>query len=230
MSEALTLPVATAKGREEMHSFRVGVYGESGSGKTAWTEEVLVGKKQRLIVFDSLCKDYGNPKFCQATGIRYDGIYTNHREILQALAKKADTGSFRIVARCPEHFSTIWKAFAFSEDRQRSLVTNATLLIEEISLFMDSSGIPPELADIIVRGRHSGLNWIGVAQVPQTQTNPLYRSQLNTIISFRQTGANSIRFFSDYSEQANELRSLKLGEFRVLSGDEAALAEFREMP
>lgn len=226
MSDPVTLPRATAKGREEEHRHNIGVYGESGSGKTAWTEEILLGNKRRLIIFDSLCKDYGNQKFCEATGIKYDAVLNNGADVLKALAKKAETGDFRIVARCPKDFAMIWRAFMFDEARQRSLVTNTTLAVEEISLFMDSTAIPDELADIVTRGRHSGLNLVGVAQVPQTQTNSLYRSQLNTIVSFRQTGANAIKFFSDYSDKANELRGLELGHYRVLFGKEESLVEF----
>lgn len=223
------LPMATANGRAEENRHNVGIYGESGSGKTAWTEEVLLANKKRLLILDTLCKDYGNPEFCQANKIAYDLVTYDVREALDFLASHEE-GDFRIVARCPSDALQLLKVFVYNDADKRALLTDCTLAIEEISLLMDSTKIPDELADIIVRGRHSRINLVGIAQVPTAQTHPLYRSQLNYLVSFRQTGKNAIQFFQDYDEEAEKLRDLEKGHGVLLKGDPAAFQKWIEEP
>lgn len=236
MSETgTTLPRATGVGREDDQRFAIGVYGASGSGKTTWVEEILLAQKKRLLIIDTLCKDYGNPEFCAATGITYDAVVKTVPELYTLLSQKIGKdgkGNFRIVARCPgQEMKILGDLYGFDEARQSSRVTDSTLAIEEIATFMSSQKMPDELHDVIVRSRHSRNNIVGIAQVPTGQTNPVYRSQMSVFVSFRQDEDNAFKFFSDFSEEkAEQLRGLKRGDFFLFKGTPEQLMEFIKTP
>lgn len=234
-SKTITLPVASGVGRPEELNCNLAIYGDHGGGKTTFVEEILLAKKKRLIIVDTLCKDYGNPAFVKATGIKYHGIYTDWMEFVQALsfhAGKSGLGGFRLILRCPgREMDVIEHFFKYSHDKKRSIITDTTLLVEEISSFMDSKNIPPALEDMLVYGRHSRNNLIGVARVPRSETHPLYRSQMEMFLSFRQTEETAIRFFSDFNaEKAQKLRTLERGRYELFRGDPQELLDFIEKP
>lgn len=233
-SKEVTLPRATGIGRPEETRFNIAIYGESGGGKTTWVEEILLAKKKRLIIFDSLCKDYGNPEFCRATNTHYDAVITDWSQFHPLLAKlngKDNKGSFRIVIRCPKRLPDLLLLFKYDEGKGRSVLTNTTLLIEEISMFMSGNSMPEELEDVIARGRHSQNNLIGVAQVPTKQTHPLYRSQMQLLLSFKQTERNAKDFFAESdADKAEELKGLMQGDYRIFKGAPQQLLDFIEQP
>lgn len=234
MSE-MNLPRATGVGREDDQRFAIGVYGASGGGKTTWVEEVLLAKKKRLLIIDTLCKDYGNPEFCKATGISYDAVVHSIPELYTTLSQKLGKdgkGSFRIVARCPgQEMKILGDLYSFDESRKSSRITDSTLAIEEVSMFMSGQKMPAELENVIVRSRHSRNNLVGISQVPTGQTHPLYRSQMNVFVSFRQDEDNAVKFFSSFSEEkAEQLRGLKRGDFFLFKGTPEQLMAFIEAP
>lgn len=229
-----TLPRATGAGRPEETNCNIGTYGDHGGGKTSWIEEVLCAKKQRLVIIDTLCKDYGNPEFCAATGVRYDATAHSLVEFLRLLAQlngKDGKGQFRLVARCPGMEMAIMKLFVFDQAKKRATLTDTTVVIEEISNFMDQSTIAPEIEDHLKFGRHSRNNLIGVAQIPRKQTNTLYRGAMDMFVSFRQTEDVALSFFSEFSkEKAEELRHLETGDYRLFRGTSEKLIEFINQP
>ena len=219
----IVLPVATALGREEQHNFNLAVYGDHGSGKTAWVEEILVAKKERLVIVDTTGHDYGEKKFCDATNVSYDAVITDKHEI----AKYVNREKFRIVVRCHGWEMESLKIFLWSEKEKSCIVPNCTVVVEEIHRFMDSKNIEPEIEDIVMLGRHSGLNFVGVSQIPRGQTNPKYRSQMDVFISFRQTEKSAIDFFCDFDPvKAEELRGLPLGHYELFRGSPKLLMDF----
>lgn len=234
MPKEITLPRATGAGRPEEHNCNIAIYGDHGGGKTTWVEEVLLRNKERLIIIDTLCKDYGKPEVCKALNLHYDKIVTDVNEGLQFIAQKVGKdgkGKFRVIFRCPGKEMQVMKLFEFDQAKQRSILTDTTVLVEEITFFMDSNNIEPELKSHLQYGRHNRNNLIGVAQVPRGQTHPLYRSQMDMFISFRQTADSAIRFFADFStEKAERLRTLERGEYELFSGTPQELLEFIEQP
>jgi hypothetical protein len=230
----VTLPRATGKGRPEETNCNIAVYGDHGGGKTTWVEEVLLKNKKRLIIIDTLGKDYGSPEVCKATGVRYDGVVTDLREFFTAvahLAGKDGKGNYRIVARCQGHEMEIMKLFVFDQGKKRATLTDTTIVIEEISRFMDQNGIDPAIEDHLTLGRHSRNNLVGVAQIPVKQTNTLYRAAMDMFISFRQTEDVALSFFNDFSrEKAEELRHLETGDYRLFRGSPEKLMEFIRTP
>ncbi len=233
-SKELELPRATGVGRPEETRFNLAIYGASGGGKTALVEEIILAKKKRLLIIDSLCKDYGNPDFCKATGISYDAVITDYTQFHSTLVKligKDGKGNFRLVVRCPKKEMDVMNLFVYDDSKKRATITDCTVVVEEIPLFMSSNSMPEQLIDVIARGRHSRINLVGVAQVPTKQTNPLYRSQMDVFLSFRQTEKNAIDFFSEFdAEKAERLKDLKRGEYLLFKGEPQQLLDFIEQP
>ena len=150
----IELPIATALGREEQHNFNIAAYGDHGSGKSSYVEEILVSKKERWYVVDTTGHDYAQENFCKACGIEYDAIVTDLKEIPQFVTRP----KFRIIVRAHDQEMRALEIFKYNSMRKSSLVTNCTIVVEEIHRFMDAHNIEPELEDIVVLGRHSGLS------------------------------------------------------------------------
>jgi hypothetical protein len=234
--ETQTLPRATAAGRVKDTRESIAIYGDSESGKTAWAEEILLSRKERLIVIDPPCNGFGNEGFCKALGIKYDAVVYDVNEGLNLLASKIGkdgSGKFRIVFRTPKLADVlkIVSLFVFNESKRRAIITDATLCIDEIPIYANSDNLSPEIEDVIVRGRHSRNNLVGIAQTPKGQTHPLYRQQMKMFVCFRQSEDNAIKFFSDFSaEKANKLRTLSQGEYEILKGTPEQLLAFIQQP
>ena len=227
MDKEVKLPKASALGREQNDNLIVAVYGDHGSGKTAWTEEILCKNKQRLLIVDTTGHDYGNEDFCKACHIEYDAVIENLKDIAEYVSRD----KFRIVVRCPGSEMSVLNVFQHDAEKKSSLVTDCTIVLEEIHRFMDAQNIEPEIANIVTLGRHSRLNLVGVSQIPRGQTNLLFRSQVDIFISFRQTEQSAIKFFSDFDyEKAEKLRNLERGEYELLRGTPEKIMEFINKP
>lgn len=228
MSSDLMIPRATGKGRTIQENYNCAIFGMKGSRKTTFVEEILIAKKQRLIVIDTLCKDYGNAEFCKATGIRYDGIFTDYNEFIRKLSELEHVKKkFRLIVRLPrEKIPDVLKLFIFDEQKQRSILTNTTLLIEEIPFFMTSNYIEPAILDHLQYGRHNQNNLIGVARIP-TEVNPKFRSELDFVVSMQQQEDRAIKFFAEYSaEKAESLRTIEKGVPVLICGTEEDFINF----
>lgn len=123
------------------------------------------------------------------------------------------------------------KFFEYDGSKRRAILTDTTFVIEEITFYMNGSYIEPVIANHMQYGRHSRNNLIGIARVPTKETNSLYRSQLDMIISFAQTEQSAIDWFSAFNpEMAESLRKLNPGEYELLKGDPLELLSFIEQP
>lgn len=218
-----TLPLATAMGRPLRLNTNIAVYGDVGSGKTAWTEEILIAQKERLFVLDTTGHDYGEKKFCELTHIRYDAIITEKKDIAAYVSKE----KFRIVVRCHGWEMECLNIFQFDPVEQSCAVPNCTVVVEEIHRFMNGQTMETELENIVTLGRHSKINFVGVSQVPRGQTNPLYRAEMQMFVSFRQTEENARKFFADFdSEKAAGLKELERGRYELFRGTNEDLINF----
>ena len=231
MSEnEVVIPLASAVGRSIDENFNILIWGDHGGGKTSWIEEVLIKNKRRLIVLDTLCKDYGNDAFCASNGVNYDGVYYDKDSFFRALAGLVGTdkrGGFRLVSRCPlEEQIKVLDLLKYRPEKKSAIVTDCVFVIEESNFFMTSSYIEPALRDHFQVGRHNRNSLICVARYPY-EMNSLARSQADCIISFRQREKNAIKFFGDIdSEKALELRDLKQGDFRIFTDNSRELSDF----
>lgn len=140
------------------------VLGKTGSGKS-FLAKTLLKKYDRYIVFDTM-DEYTN-------GVIVDGLSE-----LAVLWKKCHTGNFRIIyrPRRPEdEIEAIAKLVYECED--------LTFLCEEIDLFGSSYKISDEMSDILRRGRHKHITFIGVSQRPYG-IHRLFTSQSKEIYVF----------------------------------------------
>ncbi len=236
-----TLPFPTGKGRARIENFNLGVFGMKGSRKTTFVEEVLIPKKKRLIIIDTLGMEYGNSDFCRATGIRYDGIYDDFSEFIKKLDELENKKhEFRLIYRGPrEGFEAgsgkpgipdVLKLLKFDNEKKRSIITNCTFVVEETTFFTSSFYVEDTLLDHFQYGRHNSNNLVVVARIP-TEVSPKVRAALDYIVSMKQTDDRAIKFFADInSQEASRLRELEPGEPAVILGDEAGLLEFINTP
>jgi len=228
MENKIEIPRATGRGRTIQENYNCAIFGMKGSRKTTFVEEILIAKKKRLIVIDTLCKDYGNDEFCKATGIRYDGTFIDYNAFIHKLNDLEKTKKqFRLIVRLPSaKIPDVLKLFIYDEGKQRSILTNTTLLIEEIPFFMTSNYIEPAILNHLQYGRHNQNNLIGVARIP-TEVNPKFRSELDFVLSMQQQEDRAVKFFSEYSaEKAESLRTIDKGEPVLICGTDEDFINF----
>jgi hypothetical protein len=228
MTNEISIPLATGAGRKSLENYNCAVFGMKGSRKTTFVEEILIAKKQRLIVIDTLCRDYGNDEFCKAMDIHYDGIFYDYIDFIRKLSElEHKQKKFRLIVRLPRtKIPDVLQLFVYDEQKKISILTNTTLLIEEIPFFMTSHEIEPAILDHLQYGRHNENNLIGIARIP-TEVHPKYRSELDFIVSMQQQEDRAIKFFAEYSaEKAESLRNIEKGVPVLLCGNEDDFINF----
>lgn len=222
----IKLPRATAKGRPEIVNVNAFISGAKGSGKTSFVEEVLLAKKRRLLILDTLAGEYGNPAFCQATGIRYDAVVDDIQEFWKVFSKLAGDGSFRVVARCPGHEQEILKLIEYDQHKKRSILTNAVVVVEEITFFMDSHEIEPSILSHLQYGRHNRNCLVGISRSPY-EVHPRFREQMDFVIAFHQSEERALQFFRAMNtDAAGELAGLERGDYRLIKGESKDFVEW----
>lgn len=209
------LPKATGAGRETVENTLFSLFGQKGAGKSTWLEEIALKAKKRLLILDTLCKDYTS-----------GDIITDYTTLLQRVAPVADEGSFRLIVRIPGFERDVLRLFAFDNEQRRALMTKCTLVVEEVSWFCDTHTIDPSIQSILQYGRHSQINLVTVARWPFEINRNLTRAA-DFVASFRQTEPNDLKYFRSINEeQANRLPELGLGELVLLRGEQQALLDF----
>lgn len=142
------------------------VYGQRGSGKTTKAQSLVAGCR-RLLVYDTLGHDYGN------------GLVCSDRATFERIWLKTYRQNFRLVYRPADpqgEFAEVCRlAYACG---------NLAFVVEEVDLFFTGSKCDPAFTDIIVRGRHEGIELFAVTQCP-TGFGPLLRSQAHNWYVFR---------------------------------------------
>jgi hypothetical protein len=216
MIDEKDIPRATGAGRTEDESTVMLIFGKKGSRKSTWAEEIAMRNKKRCILFDTLRKDFGNPDFCEKSKIKYDKVFSDFTEFMQAVAAadKDGKGQFRFVLRCEqEKQQAAFKLFFYNEERQRSALTDTTFLIDEIQTY--TQPLDENLNNYLTLGRHSRNNLVAISRVV-TEMPPLFRSSADIIISFQQKEERVVQWFRDFSpDNAAELRNLEKGDFRI---------------
>jgi DNA helicase HerA-like ATPase len=139
---------------------RIGVWGRSGSGKSSYVKKLLKSQK-RLVIFDPLA-EYG-----QALHVRT----VEHRarnsldEVRQAMI--ANWAGFRVAYVPPagKEAAALSAQQPFKDGKRGAKML--TLVVEEMNLSFPVAGGAqkcPGFADVCSRGRHYGIEIIGVSQ------------------------------------------------------------------
>ena len=172
---------------------RIGVWGASGSGKSSYVKQRL-GRGGRVIVFDPL-DEYG------AEGFK--AIRHNHRGALNDVlaAMKANWRGFRLAYVPPNGsealaLSALCRLLMAAQEPYRKTGKGAplTLVVEEMNLSFPVSGGAakcPGFAEVCSRGRHYGIEVIGLSQrIAEVDTR--FRGNCTETVVFRQKGPRDL--------------------------------------
>lgn len=147
---------------------RIGVWGRSGSGKSSYVKKLLKGQK-RLVVFDPLA-EYGGALRIRTVEHR---ARNSLDEVRQAMEK--DWNGFRVAYVPPAGkeaaaLSALCRLLFAAQQPFKDGKRGAkmlTLVVEEMNLSFPVAGGAqkcPGFADVCSRGRHFGIEVIGVSQ------------------------------------------------------------------
>ena len=168
------------------------IVGQSGSGKSHFTKNVILPEYPRKITYDPMNE--------------YEGQYFPQLDELidHCLAHPV----FSVRTDDFESFDLICET-AYN-------IENCCLTVEEIQrVVMPGQKPPPEFLDIVFRGRHKNVSLIAIAQ-RASSININIRSQFTRFISFRQSEPNDLSYIYDICGQreiVEQLPFLELGEY-----------------
>jgi DNA helicase HerA-like ATPase len=182
---------------------RIGVWGRSGSGKSSYVKG-WVRSKRRVIVFDPQ-EEYGGEGFDMILHAPANNNRApRHRGGLDAVraAMANDWKGFRLAyvppsGKEPEALSGLSRLLMAAQEpfRMGKQFDPVTLVVEEMNLsFRNPSGvqIAPGFAEICSRGRHYGIEVLGVSQrVAEVATR--FRGNCTETVVFAQKGPNDTK-------------------------------------
>lgn len=160
---------------------RKGIWGASGSGKSAFTKREIK-QKRRVVIFDPL-DEYGGQSVRDLDGVRL------------GMRKKWSNFKVSYVPRPgaePKSLSALCKLLMmaqqpFKDTGQGDLIT---LVVEEMNLAFPVAGGAakcPGFAEICSRGRHFGIEVYGISQrIAEVDTR--FRGNCTETVVFRQKG------------------------------------------
>ncbi len=184
---------------------RMGVWGASGSGKSSYVKRHIKARK-RLVIFDPL-EEYG-PE------LRIRSVTHSARDSLDQVRQAMidDWQGFRVAyvppsGKEPAALSALCKLLMAAQQPFKDGKSKAgiTLVVEEMNMSFPVSGGAqkcPGFADVCSRGRHYGIEVIGVSQrIAEVATR--FRSNNDETVVLRQKGPR------DLDAAANELGTTK---------------------
>lgn len=153
------------------------IFGKRGSGKS-YLAKVMLQQHRRHLVYDTL-------------GEYKDGVIIQSLAELSVFWQKVYRGSFRIIYQPldPElefdHIcSHVW------------LCENMTFLVEEVDRYARPLAMSLPFKEIIQRGRHRDITFIGVTQRPHG-VDKLITSQAKAMYIFNTTEPRDIKYFQE---------------------------------
>jgi hypothetical protein len=152
------------------------VLGKTGSGKSSFVKKELIRNIERLIIIDAL-SEYEN-------GIIFTNVDTLIEYIIDNKINQHD--NFKFICR-------------FTDDKDIELLfllvfelSNLTLLVEECEIYVSPNSKSSNFLKLVRYGRHKNISIIGVAR-RSTELSLTFRSQTDTIFSFKQTDKNDLK-------------------------------------
>jgi DNA helicase HerA-like ATPase len=205
---------------------RTGVYGRSGSGKSFYVKHLLK-LRRRLVIFDPL-DEYTTGRHPMRGVERFTSVEKIRKRLLSdpvafrvAYVPKAGKESARLSSLAGAVAAVQAAYLADADDR------TATLLVEELNLSFPLHGgaeRSPRFADLCSRGRHSGVELVGVSQAPQ-EVSMRFRLNCTSQVSFPLGAQKHWRAMAEAmsasggSVSADQIGALAVHEFwRVDSG------------
>jgi len=170
------------------------IFGQRGSGKSYLAKKLVEGEN-RLILYDTLGEyDNGVALFNVAD---FRSFFLEHYR-----------GDFRCIynpLQPEKEFDAICE-YAFDAG-------DLTFLVEELDVFCSANAVSPAFANIIQRGRHSDISFIGVSQRP-FGINRIITAQAKIIYSFKQREPRDIDYLCSFmGDEANIVSELNQYEF-----------------
>lgn len=172
------------------------ILGKRGSGKTYLAKKVL-SRYRRYLVFDTLGE------------YKDEGVVVQSLVELSEFWQKVYRGPFRIIyqpldpeSEFDQICSQVW------------LCENLTFLVEEVDRYARPLAMSVPFKEIIQRGRHHDITFIGVTQRPHG-VDKLITSQSKAMYIFNTTEPRDIKYFEDVvgSDVVKKLAELKEYEF-----------------
>lgn len=173
---------------------RIGVWGRSGSGKSSYVKQLIKGRK-RLIIFDPL-DEYGPELRIRSIAHRKA---SDLDEVRKGMA--SDWRSFRIAyvppsGKEPGALSALCKLLMAAQQpfKDGKGGQQLTLVVEEMNLsFPNAGGMEkcPGFSEICSRGRHYGIEVIGVSQ-RIAEVNTRFRGNTTETVVLKQKGPRDI--------------------------------------
>lgn len=172
---------------------RIGVWGRSGSGKSSYAKRLLKGRG-RVVIFDPL-DEYGREGFKTVRSV--DAV---------RMAMRKNWSGFRVAYVPPaggeaRALSALCRLLfaAQAPYRQSGRGQGITLVVEEMNMSFPVAGgdkICPGFAEVCSRGRHYGIEVIGLSQrIAEVSTR--FRGNCTETVCFAQKGPRDLKAASD---------------------------------
>lgn len=172
------------------------IIGKTGCGKSTLCRK-LRKRARRIVTLDPLDE--------------YDGVIFYDYQSFLAYAKEhySTSGHFSFTCRFDYDldnnfvFKTVWE------------MRNVLLTVEETEEYLDPRSLNADFLHLVKRGRHRDISLLCVTQrVPDISIK--YRSQVTTLITFRQSEPNDLELLERYGFDKERVKNLPDFQFEVL--------------
>jgi DNA helicase HerA-like ATPase len=160
---------------------RVGVWGASGSGKSAFTKR-YIQQKRRVVIFDPM-EEYGGQSVRDLDGVRL-AMRKNWNRFRVSYVPRSGNEAWSLSALCKVLMMT---QQPFKDTGKGEMLT---LVVEEMNTAFPVAGGArncPGFAEICSRGRHFGIEVVGVSQ-RLAEVDTRFRGNCTETVVFRQKG------------------------------------------
>lgn len=187
------------------------ILGQSGSGKTF--EMIQRFKKVVRGIYLDITADT-NISTKPQTMIQSSIIYNDVYDLLENLVYITSLSKFKLIAK----LENVDDYEIFFEYLWLSRIRNFVLFVDEIHLFAPSKSISDYLKNIVVMGRHRNINLVLASQRP-LMVNPVIRSQMTKITTFRQTEKRDLQILSELGFNPSQVSRLNFSKHEKITLD-----------
>jgi len=186
------------------------VLGQRGTGKSYAARKLAEGMK-RLIIYDTLGEYDGEGVSCESLDEFKKYFLSVYKDNFRIVYQPSNPGS----DEGRQEFNEICGYLYDCGD--------LVLMVEEIDTFCPGNSMLDQLANIIQRGRHKNISFIGVSQRP-VGIPKIITSQAKTIYTFLHREPRDIEYLRDFIGQEAEQIS-DLGQYEYLKWDNGKITK-----